>query len=65
MAGVKSTKSLGYNLKGWLNVELMHVTEVTDEEEVVHDLASVLQQFDGKEVSISIKMTDKLESGAE
>jgi hypothetical protein len=65
MAGVKSTKSLGYSLKGYFDAENMKVIEYTDDDEVVHDLESVLKQFDKKDVAISIKTTHKLENGAE
>jgi hypothetical protein len=66
MAGVKSTKSLGYSLKGYFEAESLKVIEYTDDGgEVVHDLASVFKQFDKKDVSISIKTTHKLENGAE
>jgi predicted site-specific integrase-resolvase len=60
----KSTKTLGYALKGFLNLQDMKVVELLDAEtgdEVVHDLNDIMQQFDDKEVSISISMKDKLE----
>lgn len=60
MSKIKSTKSLGYSLKGYLELDDMKVVEITEEEEVAHDLQEILEQFKGKEVSISIKMTDKL-----
>lgn len=57
----KSTKTLGYALKGILNLEDMTVTEILDEgEEVVHDLSDIMGQFNDKEVAISISMKDKL-----
>jgi hypothetical protein len=65
MAGVKSTRKLGYTLKGMLNLENMTISEVTEEEEIVHDLEAILEQFNDKEVSVSIAMTDKLERGVE
>ena len=65
MAGVKSTRKLGYTFKGYMNVSDMTITEVTEEEEVVHDLEEYLQSFDEKEVSFSIAMTDKLERGVQ
>jgi hypothetical protein len=60
----KSTKTLGYALKGVLVLGDMKVVEILDAEtgeEVVHDLNDIMMQFDDKEVSISISMKDKLE----
>ena len=65
MAGVKSTKTLGYAIKGILDKENMNVIEVTDESEVFHDLDELLDLFEGKEISLSISMKDKLENGVE
>lgn len=65
MAGVKSTKTLGYALKGFLNKEDMNIVEVTDEGEIVHDLDELFQFFDGKEVALAVSMKDKLENGVE
>ena len=62
---VKSTKTLGYSLKGILDLENMTVTEVSEEEEVVHDLEEMLQQFDGQEISIAFNYKVKLEDGVE
>jgi hypothetical protein len=60
MSKVKSKKSLGYSLQGVLDLEAMTVTEILEDEEVVHELRPILEQFHDKEVSLSIKMTDKL-----
>lgn len=65
MAGVKSTKSLAYSIKGILDKGLLNIVEVTDEEEVTHDLESLFEQFHGQEVTLSIKTTYKLEDGVE
>lgn len=64
MSKVKSTKSLGYSLKGILDLENMTVTEILEEEEVVHDLKPILESFHDKEVALAIKMTDKLDGEA-
>lgn len=60
----KSTRTLSHAVKGYLNLEDMKVTEVLDAEtgdEVVHDLAAILAEYDDKEMSITISMKDKLE----
>lgn len=58
--GIKSTRSLSYSLKGILDLENMQITEVSEDEEVVHDLDDIVRQFDGKEVTFAIKETSKL-----
>lgn len=62
---VKSTKTLGYSLKGILDLENMTITEISEEEEVVHDLQEKLEQFDGQEISIAFNLKVKLEDGVE
>lgn len=60
----KSTRTLSHSVKGYLNLEDMKVTEVLDAEtgdEVVHDLAAILAEYDDKEMSITVSMKDKLE----
>lgn len=45
----KSTRTLSHAVKGYLNLEDMKVTEVLDAEtgdEVVHDLAAILAEYD-------------------
>ncbi|ALA47832.1 YonK family protein [Brevibacillus laterosporus] len=64
MSKVKSTKSLGYSLKGILDLEAMTITEILEDEEVVHDIKPILESFHDKEVSLAIKMTDKLNGDA-
>jgi YonK protein len=65
MAGIKSTRTLGYSLKGILDLEMMTITEVSEEEEVVHDLKEKIEKFDGQEITISISNKVKLEDGVE
>ncbi|WP_090739305.1 YonK family protein [Paenibacillus sp. Mc5Re-14] len=60
----KSTRTLSHAVKGYLNLEDMKVVEVLDAEtgdEVVHDLAAILAEYDDKEMSITVSMKDKLE----
>lgn len=60
----KSTRTLSHAVKGYLNLEEMKVVEVLDAEtgeEVVHDLSEILNEYDGKEMSITASMKDKLE----
>lgn len=62
---VKSTKTLGYSLKGILNKELLTITEADEEMEVVHDLEELLTMFDGSEVTFAINNKVKLDNGVE
>lgn len=62
---VKSTRTLGYNLKGNLDSEMLTLEEVSDEETVVHDLKEILDRFHGQEVSLSVNNKVKLEDGVE
>lgn len=60
----KSTRTLSHAVKGYLNLEDMKVVEVLDAEtgdEIVHDLAAILAEYDDKEMSITVSMKDKLE----
>lgn len=60
----KSTMTLSYSFKGDFDLGDMKIRELLDAdsgEEVVHDLNDFLSQFDGKEVTLSISMKDKLE----
>lgn len=58
----KSTKTLGYSLKGDLKFKDMVIVEYLDnEEEVVHDLNDIFLEFDNKEVTLSINYKDKLD----
>lgn len=48
------------NLKGLLDLDTMEVTEQTKEAEFTYDFLEVLREFDGKQVSISIKEEEEL-----
>jgi hypothetical protein len=43
----------------------MTITEISEEEEVVHDLKGKMEQFDGQEITISFNNKVKLEDGVE
>ena len=65
MAGksTKSTRSLGYNVKGTLDLDNMELVEVIDAdtgEVMVHDLNEILAEFDGKELTVAISEKSKL-----
>ncbi len=62
---IKSTRTLGYNLKGILDIEMLTITEYDEEQEIVHDLREKLGQFDGQEIGISFNNKVKLEDGVE
>lgn len=62
---VKSTKTLGYALKGIFNKENMTITELDDEDVIVHDLDAYLEKFHDQEISISFNNKVKLENGVE
>ena len=46
--------------KGILDMDQVTVTEITKESEDTYDLKAVLQTFDGKQVSITIKEEEPL-----
>ena len=48
------------SLKGELNMDLVEITEVTKEAEFVYDFKAILHEFDGKQVSITIKEENEL-----
>lgn len=50
-----SKKVHAVNLKGLLDLDVMEVTEQTKEAEFTYDFLAILRDFDGKQVSISIK----------
>lgn len=62
---IKSTKTLGYSLKGILDLDNMTITEISEEEEVVHDLAEMLSQFNDSEITIAFNHKIKLQDGVE
>jgi hypothetical protein len=47
-------------LKGNFDLSLMEITEVTKEAENTYDFLELLREFDGKQVSISIKEEEEL-----
>lgn len=62
---VKSTRTLGYNLKGVLDLDLMTITEPSEEDVIVHDLKDLLRKVDGQEISLAFNNKVKLENGVE
>ena len=62
---VKSTRTLGYNLKGTLDFKNLTLTEVNDEDVVVHDLEELLGKFDDQEITLAFNNKVKLEHGVE
>jgi hypothetical protein len=48
------------NLKGILDLDTMEITEQAKEEEFTYDFLEILRDFDGKQVSISIKEENDL-----
>lgn len=62
---VKSTRTLGYNLKGILDFKNLTLTEVNDEDVVVHDLEELLGKFDDQEITLAFNNKVKLEHGVE
>lgn len=62
---VKSTRTLGYNLKGILDFKNLTLTETNDEDIVVHDLEELLGKFDDQEITLAFNNKVKLEHGVE
>lgn len=62
---VKSTRTLGYNLKGVLDFKNLTLTELNDEDIVVHDLEELLGKFDDQEITLAFNNKVKLEHGVE
>jgi hypothetical protein len=48
------------NLKGILDLDTMEITEQAKEAEFTYDFLEILRDFDGKQVSISIKEENDL-----
>lgn len=48
------------NLKGIFDLDVMEITEQTKEAEFTYDFLEILRDFDGKQVSISIKEEQEL-----
>lgn len=55
-----SKKINSVNLKGQLDLDTMEVTEQTKEAEFTYDFLAILREFDGKQVSISLKEENEL-----
>lgn len=47
-------------LKGELNMDLVEVTEITREGEFVYDLKEILQEFNGKNITLTLKEENEL-----
>lgn len=58
----KSKRNLGYNLVGLFDKNTMIVTEYDKNGEIVgeHNLEDILEQFNGREITISVKETSEL-----
>lgn len=48
------------NLKGLLDLGTMEVTEQAKEDELTYDFLEILRDFDGKQVSITLKEENEL-----
>lgn len=48
------------SLKGELTLDKMEITEVTKEAEYTYDFLEILREFDGKQVSVSVKEEKEL-----
>lgn len=48
------------NLKGLLELDTMEITETAKEDIFTYDFLSILRDFDGKQVSITIKEENEL-----
>lgn len=55
-----SKKIHAVNLKGQLDLDTMEITETTKEAEFTYDFLAILREFDGKQVSISLKEENEL-----
>ncbi|MBW7632553.1 YonK family protein [Bacillus licheniformis] len=61
MAKGRSSKKVNQvNLKGFLDMDLMEITEQIKEDEYTYDLRERLYEFNGKNVSITIKEENEL-----
>lgn len=58
----KSKRDLSYRLSGFIDVNNKTITELDKEGEVVseNNFGQIIQQFDGKEVTFSIKESSDL-----
>ena len=55
-----SKKIHAVNLKGQLDLDTMEVVEQTKEAEFTYDFLTILREFDGKQISISLKEENEL-----
>ncbi|MBW3699419.1 YonK family protein [Bacillus altitudinis] len=55
-----SKKTNQVNLKGFFDMDVMEVTEVTKDDELRYDFKEILSEFNGKQVSITIKEENEL-----
>ncbi|MGD7047071.1 hypothetical protein FZC83_02305 [Rossellomorea marisflavi] len=50
-----SKKTHSVSVKGQFDQDKMEITEITKEDEFTYDFDKILQEFDGKNIMISIK----------
>ena len=55
-----SKKIHAVNVKGSLDLDTMEIVEQTKEAEYTYDFLAILREFNGKQVSISIKEENEL-----
>lgn len=55
-----SKKTNQVNLKGFFDMDVMEVTELTKDDELRYDFKEILSEFNGKQVSITIKEENEL-----
>lgn len=55
-----SKKINSVTLKGQLDLDTMEVVEQTKEAEFTYDFLAILREFDGKQISISLKEENEL-----
>lgn len=55
-----SKKIHAVNLKGELDLDTMEIVETTKEGEFTYDFLAILRDFNGKQVSVSLKEENEL-----
>ncbi|AVM24301.1 MULTISPECIES: YonK family protein [Bacillus] len=55
-----SKKTNQVNLKGFFDMDVMEVIEVKSNEELPYDFKEILSEFNGKQISITIKEENDL-----
>jgi hypothetical protein len=55
-----SKKVHAVNLKGALDLDTMEIVEQSKEAEYTYDFLAILREFDGKQISITIKEENEL-----